>query len=189
MTNNFDLIAPFYDALASLVYGNKVKLAPTFFFKKINEANDILVIGGGTGAILIPLNQHFPNATITFLEPSSKMMQRARNRVVSNVNYVQQTLESYNPDQKFDLIITPFVLDVYNEQQLQQAIDKVKCLLCPGGHWLHSDFHQGEKLWWQRLLIRIMYIFFRLSASLQQQKLLNFDGYFEAAADLSLIHI
>ncbi len=187
MSNSFNTIAPCYDSLAFLVFGNRIKLAPLYFLPRLKEPSKILVIGGGTGAILKALRRHFPHTPITFLEPSEQMMVRARKRSVSNVTFVSQTLADFNTAHQFDLILTPFVLDVFNESELPPAIEKVKAMLNPGGHWLHSDFYQGENLWWQRWLIRSMYKFFKVFAGLKQQKLLDFDHYFSATHDLNLV--
>ena len=63
-TNGFDFIAPYYDKLASLVYGNAIKNSQHVFLDRIPKASRILVVGGGSGVFLSALHQEVPDAHV-----------------------------------------------------------------------------------------------------------------------------
>ena len=58
--------------------------------------------------------------------------------------------------------------------------------LVPNGKWIMTDF-QTNNILWQRLLIKLMYSFFRVTTKLEGNELLDFDHYFRRL-DYSLAH-
>ena len=181
---NYDRIAPFYDLLSSLVFGRKLPQAECYFYSQVKDPASILVFGGGTGKCLKPLQLHYPRATIHFLEASSKMIAIANERTIPNcksvefINGNEQLL--VNRSQQYDLLVTSFVLDVFSESRLAVVMDILYRVLRPGGFWIQTDFYVYQSHpWWQRALLRTMYLFFRITANQRNQKLADFDRYFK----------
>ena len=49
--NQFDLVAPFYDALSRLVFGDQIVKSQTHFLHQVQKDDQVLILGGGTGQI------------------------------------------------------------------------------------------------------------------------------------------
>ena len=180
---NYDRIAPFYDSLAKFVFGGKLNQAEAHFLNKLNSPDRVLVFGGGTGNTLDPLLCNCPEASIDYLEASSTMIALAKKRVGSRTNNIQfihgTELKLVDTRKTYDVVITPFVLDVFEESNLKSVIDILFNALTPGGYWLQTDFYvYRDHPWWQRLLVQLMYFFFRLTAKQSNQCLPDFSFYF-----------
>lgn len=66
----------------------------------------ILDIGGGTGNFSKLLLSAFPNAQLSFLEPSFEMRQIAKEKLPDHsVDYLNYIFEEFHTEQKYDLII------------------------------------------------------------------------------------
>jgi hypothetical protein len=89
--------------------------------------------------------------------------------------------DALQPDETFDVILTPFLLDLFPEQRLGHLMDRLYTALVPGGLWLFSDFwpvHSPAPLW-QRLLLKAMYAFFGLLSGVQATSLPDFRQHFD----------
>ena len=79
------------------------------------------------------------------------------------------------PDESFDVIITPFVLDLFTEEYLQAAlIPQLQTVLNPGGLWFVTDF-VNPRIGWQTLLLWTMIRFFRLTAGIETVELADWQ--------------
>jgi len=187
---NFDRIAPFYDLLAGVVFGNKLELAQRHFLSHLESPGELLILGGGTGNILEPLVSRYPEARIDFLETSENMMALANARFSPakyNINYVNRTEEHLQRCSiSYDVIITPFVLDVFEPIHLNKIVQQLMGCLKNGGIWVNTDFHQSQRPWWGRYLIRVMYSFFKVTTGMKNQQLPDFENIF---GNLPLVEI
>lgn len=182
--NNFDNIAPVYDFMAGVIFGKAIQKAPQAFLDQLPPVQSILVVGGGTGKILGPLTEYFPKGEITYLEPSSKMMTRAKNRLgncAGQIKFLTAPLEAaVLPRAGYDLIFTPFVLDLFSRKHLRQAMNILFYALKPRGYWMHSDFYvTGDNPRWQQTLVKGMHYFFDMTVHLESKRLKDFDEYFK----------
>ncbi len=172
----FDAVAPFYDRLAHLVFGPTLEQAQLSLFDQLPVGGKWLVLGGGTGWLLEQVMNRCQPTHIVFLEASEKMLELARQRLKSHPNYVQiefrqGTEQLLSPTEKFDVVLTPFVLDLFTTQHLEiQMIPRLLDALKPGGYWLITDF-VPTKILWQQLLVKTMQFFFRISAALPIHRL------------------
>ncbi len=182
-TNNFNRIAPFYDLMARAVFGQVIHQAPKVFFEQLPEVESILVVGGGSGLLLKDLQNHFKTATVTYVEPSSRMMAMARSRTSNPiaVDFMETTLEdTVLPDSHFQLIITSFVLDLFAKEHLNQVMTLLFNKIKPQGHWLHCDFYvHDQSPRWQQWLLKSMYYFFWFTTNLESRELQDFSSYFQ----------
>jgi hypothetical protein len=171
--NGFNRIAPYYDFLKRVVFGNAMPESQQYFFDRL-PAGNILVLGGGSGEILVPLFSAQPRCRVWYVEASSQMLaMTARNTPApfsSQVTLVHGTEDSIPEDVSFDAVITNFFLDLFAEGPLLAACQKVAARLEDRSLWIVTDFVDGGR-WWQRLMLRVMYRFFRMTCRIDAVQL------------------
>lgn len=159
---SFDIIAPVYDLLSRMVYGKSIVTAQKYFLKYIPEGAHVLIVGGGTGWIIEELFAVNKTCSVVYIEASQKMLQKARNRMDSNdQSRIQFILQSEMPSEgSYDVIITNFFMDVFPSAKLIYIIQQLKDRVVDNGRWIVTDFIDDGKRW-QRILLKLMYTFFR----------------------------
>jgi len=161
---NYDNAAWFYDTLSRIVYGQSLVKAQTEFLPLIPTNAKVLIAGGGTGWIIEEVSkQHRSGLEITYVEISAKMIAkaRARNYAGNIVNFINLPVEDANLKADYDVVITPFLLDSLSPGVFDTVFNTLSNLLKPDGIWLNTDFQLTGK-WWQKLLLKSMYFFFRM---------------------------
>ncbi|TRX53673.1 methyltransferase [Fulvivirga sp. M361] len=178
-SGDFDFVAPFYDLLARIVFGDALKRSQCYFLNAIKEGDAVLIIGGGTGGILMGLDRLNVPVNVTYVEHSAKMLKISKQHQLKHieVKFIHGT-EANIPKASYDVVITAFFLDVFNAQKLPVIMDQIHQNLTFSGRWLQTDFVKTSKVW-QRIMIRAMYLFFRLATGMEGRRLLNFDEYFD----------
>lgn len=189
---NFDGIAPAYDTLTTL-FGGNIKKAQQYFLSLIPAHARILVVGGGTGWILIDvLSLGKKIQYITYVEASATMLDLSKDKLIKYkashpdrnfplIEWIHGTENNLPQDEVYDVIITNFFLDLFDEVALLKVMKKLSLSFHPEGIWLFSDFNISGKHfegWWQRLLIRCMYLFFKITCYLHTTKLPDFEQVF-----------
>ncbi|AQG79107.1 class I SAM-dependent methyltransferase [Spirosoma montaniterrae] len=173
---SFDRIAFFYDGLAWLVFGNWLQRAQLTHLHQLAARADaqppiVLLLGGGTGWLLKPLLALLPNSRVVYLEASAQMLARssermARQGLAGTVEFRLGDETNLYPGEQFDMIFTPFVLDLFTNQALEnQLIPRLQAALKPDGLWFVTDFVHTT-VWWQRALLWLMIAFFRATAGI-----------------------
>jgi len=172
---NFDRIAIFYDRLKRLVFGSQIDKASRHFLHKIPDNCSILIIGGGSGTFLSDFKS---NHLVKYVELSSVMIDQAKKvEKQASVEFVEADILNWTSTEEFDYVLSPFILDCFNDNQLSSIVEKYRNLLKKDGKWIQTDFYPKAK--WQNFLISVMYVFFNLSVQLQTSKLADFDLIFE----------
>lgn len=184
--NNYNNVAPYYDILERLVFGNALTKAKIHFLNRLAKKGNILLIGGGTGMLVSPLLGQSHSTTIYFVEKSEKMLESAARKIPTHQKNRVKLLhgdENVIPEFiKFDTIITNFFLDQFTEQQLIRLISILYNKLLPNGQWLYTDFVLEKQLrhfWWQMVLVQVMHIFFKITTNLSSKRLININPYFD----------
>jgi ubiquinone/menaquinone biosynthesis C-methylase UbiE len=177
---DYNRIAFVYDMLARLVYGKTLVNAQVYLLQAIPADTRILIIGGGTGWILeeiAVIQTH--GLDITYVDSSEQMIHlaKARNCGGNKVTFVAQPIESISTETLYDVVITPFLLDNFTAEMMEDIFPSVNLLLRAGGKWLYADFQNTGKLW-QQALLKIMYFFFRVFCTIPASKLPDAAGYF-----------
>lgn len=181
--SNFNRVSWVYDLLVRIVFGKTLRDAQAHYLKRISNHSKILVIGGGTGIILEDLFKLCPDVHVDFIEASSSMIRIAKKKVKPNwsIQFIHQTDTSKLPAENYDYIIAGFFLDVFTEKQLNVVIQDLKNSLKSDGKLHVTDFHTDMyDWWWSRVLLKSMFIFFRLSVQLESKKLLSFTDFLNA---------
>jgi ubiquinone/menaquinone biosynthesis C-methylase UbiE len=180
MASNYDNSAWFYDSLSKVVYGKALINAQLFLLQYILPNSTILIAGGGTGWILEELTRIHPSGLkITYVEISANMMALSQKRAIgaNEVVFIHEAIENVNLSSGFDVIITPFLFDNFTEQTLQKVFQHLHSLLKTGGIWLNTDFQLTGK-WWQNVLLKMMFAFFKLICGIETSALPDVERYF-----------
>jgi ubiquinone/menaquinone biosynthesis C-methylase UbiE len=182
MAANFNNSAWFYDRLSRLIYGRALVNTQLYLLRFIEPGSRVLIVGGGTGWILEELTKVHPSGLhITYVEVAAAMMSLSQKRDTGNnqVEYIENAIEQVNLVPDFDVAITPLLFDNFTEQTLHTVFTHIHALLKPQGLWLNADFQLTGK-WWQRFLLKSMFIFFRIVCDIEASKLPEIKTHFTA---------
>ena len=168
----FDKLAYIYDGLARLVYGKSIVNSQLPFLNDINPNATVLILGGGTGWFLAQLLIMGPTCEIWYIESSIKMLEKskAKSPHSPNVHFIHGTEQNIPHHQKFDVVITNFYFDLFSFQSLQAIIKGIQISMKPDSIWLATDFIHARS-WWQSILSKVMYIFFRSVCNIEAKSL------------------
>ena len=84
----------------------------------------------------------------------------------------------------YDLIVTNFFLDCFRPEQLAQMIPRIAGISAPDANWLIADFQIPPAVLRRirtRLIIWMLYVFFRMTTRLAAHKLIKPDSPLEKA--------
>lgn len=180
--NNYNAVAKYYDFISQLVFGKKLIQAQSLFLDSIQAENQILIIGGGTGKILNAINTLGKrNLSVTFLDASQKMIDLAKKRNYENLNvqFICERIEFFETKRPFDVIMTPFFFDNFEKDKIDFLFPAIAKLLNNGGLWMYTDFNLTyKKRWIDSILVKIMYLFFKITSRIETQKLIDMQSYF-----------
>ncbi len=174
--NNFNLIAPCYELLKKVVFGNKLEKAERCYLNRLKEGDQVLIIGGGNGDLL---NHLSPQCTIDYMELSGKMISNAvKQGFEGTINFIEDDFLRHDLDQKYDWVITNFFLDVFDENHLRIASKKIFDLLKDDGKLLATDFYPTNQFT-GKLLLKLMHVFFKLVSNLESRRLKNIPYFLQ----------
>jgi len=172
---NFDRVAPHYRWLERLVFGRALEQCRAALLSQVAGCARALCIGDGDGRFTEVLLNVKPHTGVDVVERSRSMIRLARRR--SNATFFHANALTFTPDDRYDLVVTHFVLDTFTEAQVEALVRRVrKC--APGGLWLVSEFQPVGRA--SRVLIWLMYRFFRLAAGLRVQSIPDYGAIFAA---------
>ncbi len=178
-TAQFDPLARLYDGMEAILAGGKLERCRRAFLGNVASARNVLLVGEGHGKFLVEIIRRFPEAEVTYLDASPKMLEVARARLMREglltrqVTFVAGDLLQ-SPLTEYDLIATHFFLDCLTPVQLALAVEKLASSLQTGGAWLLSDFQipaAGWKRWRAGIIHWLMYRFFRVVTRLPAVKI------------------
>lgn len=129
---NYDDLADLYDHQYDL-YRDDLHL-----YGRLAEgaAGAVLEVGAGTGRVTAYLKRR--GAQVTGLEPSARMIERARSRAQRegmNLDIVQGDIRTARLERQFALIIAPFnaLMHLYTPNEQEEAFRNIRAHLAPGG--------------------------------------------------------
>jgi len=169
MTSGYDRLAPVYDRLAVFFVGKQIQQAQLKWLLYLNNRQKLLILGGGTGWMLLAISQINPNLVIHYVDASAKMIAKAQAEAKGSIIRFIKGTEADIPDKDYDTVLTHFYLDLFSDDQLPDLITKVKKRLTNNALWLVTDFETHNTL--QRVKVRLMYLFFRLMTGLKTHAL------------------
>jgi len=173
MAANYNNSAWFYDRLSRLVYGRALVNSQVYLLNFVPTNSKVLIVGGGTGWILDELTKIHPaGLNITYVEISANMTALSQKRQTgqNQVTFINDAVENVKLPNGFDVVITPFLFDNFLDETVDIVFNHLHNLLKPGGLWLNADFQLTGR-WWQNILLKSMFIFFRLLCGIEASKL------------------
>jgi len=142
------------------------------------------LVGEGDGEFLIEFLKHCDCEQVHYIDSSQAMMELARKRLQEHPTHLLKRVEFFHrdlrvepmPDQEYDLVVTNYFLDVFNEQSLTECISKLAASCKSGAFWLYADFQISGGMFQKfRAIVwlNLMYVFFRIVARIQARRLID----------------
>lgn len=173
--SGYNKLAWAYDRLAEWVFRGDILNSQTHFIDLIPSNSNILIIGGGTGKGLDFINKLGITIEVDFVEPSTKMMERARTRASGykklRMKFIQEEFEAFQPRIQYDVICCFYFLDLFETPKLLHSLEHISNLMNRNSILLVSDFQNLHNKTWQKVLSKIMHIFFRFMTGIESRKL------------------
>lgn len=171
MKDSYHRIAPIYSKLSRLVFGQSLNEANQWAMGQIKEQT-VLIIGGGDGESYAQVAQDLRGE---FWEKSEAMLKLAKKNLArSGLSF---HLGDFDSGEKPDFILLPFVLDTLRDEEMESLIQRLNNNLIPGGKVVMSDFFPPVNLF-QKAVLKLMILFFRLATSHSRVDLPDYDGFF-----------
>jgi len=183
MPVNYDKIATNYDWMSRFIFGRSLIKAQVYLLQFIPSNSNILIVGGGTGWILDELTLlHSKGLSIYYIESSANMiaLSKKRNLGGNDVHFIHLPIENYSAQKDYDVILTPFLFDNFQLDKIQHVFNLLHSKLKKDGLWLYADFvyNKEQNSIWQKILLKTMYIFFKVVARIETQQLVDMSPFF-----------
>lgn len=180
---NFDRVAPFYQFLETIAFGETLQRARIHWIDKIDRPNRALIVGEGNGRFLRALLRIHPKIDIDCVDASAPMLELTRARLQRNcpealaqIHFHHADIRAWSSPKTYDLIVTHFFLDCFNDHALAPIIARLADRTSAHSLWLISDFalpsrsaaRVHAKIW-----LAAMYAFFRFTTGLNVNQLVD----------------
>ncbi|HNA80277.1 MAG TPA: class I SAM-dependent methyltransferase [Turneriella sp.] len=181
----FDRLARFYDALLFLTSGNALHASQVDCLARIAAKSRILLVGGGTGRLAAKIARELAPERLLCVDLSTKMCESTERhlRKVPGCpsEVVQADIRNFMPEGRFDVVMTPYLLDVFSAAELPDVVRRLEGMLERHGVWLvadftHPDCFNGPRRMLQKAVLALLYWFFRLTCSISARQLPDIDS-------------
>jgi len=164
---NCDRIARWYRWIEYAGFGRALERRREAFLNDVSDVRRGLVLGDGDGRALSALMATAPHACVDYIDISARMLELARERAgTARVAYrCQDARTAPLPAAEYDLIVTHFFLDCFDEAELEPLIARLTDAAAPRSRWVISEFRGNG---W---LVRVLYFFFRVATGLRTRRL------------------
>lgn len=168
---SFDTLAAVYGGIERVCAGGLMQRARTAHLEACPLEGEVLLVGEGHGRILCELRRRRPGLELTYLDASPKMAAVAR-RCLARHGLNEQGISFLTGDvltcaleeNRYDVIVTPFLLDCFLPEELALLIPRLTRSARPGAIWLIADFQLPPSGWKRRrakLIHFLLHSFFR----------------------------
>jgi len=154
--------------LTSIFIGRAYIHSQEYVLSYIPPHARILLLGGGSGKLLLTLLTTCDVQELCYVEASPVMLKKAQmsveKAVLTSQSRIQWCIGNHKllkEDQIFDIVITPFVLDIYPVDELVNIIRHLNKKLKKGGYWLYTDFVPPSDRGFHYYFQSMMYSFFQ----------------------------
>jgi ubiquinone/menaquinone biosynthesis C-methylase UbiE len=180
---SFDSVARSYRVLETIAFGNALQRARTRWIAALPKARRALIGGEGDGRFISELLGAQPDLEIDCVDASAKMLALAEQSLrktypaaLARVRFIHEDILKWSPNGPYDLLVTHFFLDCFDAPEVKRVVEKLARAAAPRAVWLVADFATPEsglgKLHAQ-IWLRVMYLFFRMTAGLQTRELVD----------------
>lgn len=188
---SFDTVAPWYRALETLTFGGALQRARMACLDDLDSRSRAVVVGEGNGRFLAALLQRQPLIRIDCVDQSERMLDLARRHIletnpdeIRRVAFLQHDILSWTPNDRYDLIVTHFLLDCFRIQKVGLIVAKLaQAAAAPNAEWLLADFRlpdSGIARHHAQAWLAVMYFFFRSVAGIEARELVDPSPFLRA---------
>lgn len=167
---NCDRIARWYRWFEYAGFGRALERRREAFLRDVSDARRVLTLGDGDGRALAALLAVAPHVCVDYIDVSARMLELARACAGTEhvVNYrCDDARAAPLPAAEYDLIVTHFFLDCFDETDLELLIARMADAATPQARWLISEFRGNG---W---LVQALYFFFSLTTGLRTGRLVD----------------
>lgn len=177
MPANFDAVARWYRYLEWAGFGRALWRRRVEFLPELRGARRVLMAGEGDGRFLQAFLAANPEAAVTYVDASARMLALARERAgTERVRFVQRDLgEGETVAGEFDAIVTHFFLDCFGEEEVAAVARR----LGQAPVWVVSEFQTPHWVWWG--VVRGLYAFFGATTGLRVTRLPEYAAALRSA--------
>ena len=115
-------------------------------FNSDKELN-ILDLGSGTGHGMLIMLEKFPNAKVTGIDFSNKMIAASREKLKDfsgRIGLIEKDFNEIEFDKKYDVIVSAITIHNSTHEQKAKLFKKIFDSLNEGGIFINGDFIEGE---------------------------------------------
>ena len=107
---------------------------------------EVLDIGAGTGLLSSFMLEKIPNANLTLIDISEKMIEIAKDRFKNNsaLTYIVDDYSKYPFDKTYDIVVSSLSIHHLTDDQKQQLYAKIYSILNQGGVFVNADQVLGD---------------------------------------------
>jgi ubiquinone/menaquinone biosynthesis C-methylase UbiE len=188
---SFDRLAIHYSWMETVFAGDLMQRCRTRFLSQTKRCRNALLVGEGTGKFLTTLLRSNPEIRVTCVEQSAGMIRQMRQRLRSagladsRIEFKEMNALDWTPPyNQYDLVATHFFLDCFRGEQLERLVASLAGSTRPRALWLVTDFREPERGWrrWRaKLLLAMLYAFFKLTTRIPASCLTPPDSYLTGA--------
>jgi len=188
---SFDRLARHYRWMETVLAGDLLQRARLEWLKAVPPPQRVLLVGEGPGRFLEAAARCWGDARFCVVDASAAMLNQAHRAWAAvggdgnQVEWLHVSLPSAAlPHGDYDLLVAHFFLDCFPTGVLR---DVVRCLgraAAAEASWLITDFRIAERGWRRgrsRLLLALMYAFFRRAVRLPARELVSPEPLLQAA--------
>ena len=151
--------------------GGALERRRRWYLPQLRNARRALVLGDGDGRFLRELLRQNPAVSADYVDASARMLELARRKArTERVNYRKADARTVPlPHDEYDLIATHFFFDCFGQSELDALIGRTAAAARPAAQWVVSEFSAAS--FPARLLVRALYLFFRIATGLETSRL------------------
>lgn len=173
---SFDRLAGIYGGIEAVSAGRLMQKVRTAHLAACPEEGHALLLGEGHGRTLAALRKLKPRLHLTYLDASPAMARAAQRHLAKQgmddggiIFLTGDALTSLPDGKSFEVLITPFFLDCFTREQLEDLLPRLTALTKPGARWLIADFQIPAAGWKRRRalwILALLHRFFHLTAGI-----------------------
>lgn len=172
---NCDRIARYYRWLEYAAFGRSLERCRNLRLSSLNDARKVLMLGEGDGRFLNAFIALGTDSVVDYVDSSAAMLTIAARRLATcpssaTIRFFQMdAVADRLPESSYDLVVTNFFLDCFEDRELGELVAKVADSTIPGARWLVSEFREPVSGFWRylaNLILYAMYTFFRWTTAL-----------------------
>jgi ubiquinone/menaquinone biosynthesis C-methylase UbiE len=176
----FGRLAHLYRWMEYFSFGPYLKRCRLLRVAEIGGSKRALIYGDGDGRFVAELARRVPTLRIAAVDASPEMLRQTAGRLSSEtqVRLVQADALDCNvtafPEAPFDLIVTHFFLDCFEEAELTLLLSRVNAGVEENARWVVSDFAIPKRNLARLLgilIVRGLYLAFGLLTGLKTRRL------------------